>query len=92
MTSYVYWQGIREDLVCEDREEAMKMLRELQRKEHGVEALELVAIEEKIELGVRSTRLRRGRWCAAGRPDLTGLSPARRYHRPSRRCSDVAMR
>ena len=26
MTSNVYWQGIREDLVCEDREEAMKML------------------------------------------------------------------
>jgi hypothetical protein len=51
MTSNVYWQGIREDLVCEDREEAMKMLREQQREEHSVEALELVAIEEKIELG-----------------------------------------
>jgi hypothetical protein len=73
MTSNVYWQGIREDLVCEDREEAMKMLREQQREEHSVEALELVAIEEKIELGVRSTRLRRGRRRAAGRPDLLAL-------------------
>ena len=49
------------------------------------DALELVAIEEKVVLGVRSTRLRRGRWHVAGRPDRTGLSPARRYHRPSRR-------
>ena len=51
MTSDVYWQGIREYLGCEEREETMKMLRGQQRKEHGVEALELVAIEEKVVLG-----------------------------------------
>ena len=32
MTSNVYWQGIREDLVCEDREEVMKMLQALNRE------------------------------------------------------------
>ena len=53
-----FWQGIHEDLVCEDREQAMKMLREQQREEHGVEALELVATEEKVFLGVRSDQLR----------------------------------
>jgi ketosteroid isomerase-like protein len=57
MAPEVFWQGIREDLVCEDREEAMEMLREQQREEHGVEALELVATEEKVVLGVRSTQL-----------------------------------
>lgn len=58
MAPDVFWQGIREDFVCEDRSEAMEMLREQQREEHGVEALELVATEEKVVLGVRSTQLR----------------------------------
>jgi ketosteroid isomerase-like protein len=58
MAPDVLWQGIREDLVCQDRSEAMEMLREQQREEHGVEALELVATEEKVMLGVRSTQLR----------------------------------
>lgn len=58
MAPDVFWQGIREELVCEDREQAMEMLREQQREEHGVEALELVATEEKVVLGVRSTQLR----------------------------------
>jgi hypothetical protein len=58
MARDVFWQGIREDLVCQDREEAMEMLREQEREEHGVEALELVATEEKVMLGVRSTQLR----------------------------------
>jgi len=53
----VFWQGVREDFVCENRDEAMEMLREQQREEHGVEALELVATEEKVVLGVRSTQL-----------------------------------
>ena len=53
-----FWQGIREDFVCEDREAALALLRERQREEHGVEALELVATEEKVVLGVRSTQLR----------------------------------
>ena len=57
MAPDVFWQGIREDLVCQDRSEAMKMLREQQREEHGVEALELVATEQKVMLGVRSTQL-----------------------------------
>jgi hypothetical protein len=57
MAPDVFWQGIREDLVCADREEAMELLREQQREEHGVEALELVATEEKVMLGVRSTQL-----------------------------------
>ena len=58
MAPDVFWQGIREDLVCQDRSEAMVMLRDQQREEHGVEALELVATEEKVMLGVRSTQLR----------------------------------
>ena len=57
MAPEVFWQGIREDLVCADREEAMELLREQQREEHGIEALELVATEEKVMLGVRSTQL-----------------------------------
>jgi hypothetical protein len=36
----------------------MGMLREQQREEHGVEALELVATEENVVLGVRSSQLR----------------------------------
>jgi hypothetical protein len=58
MAPDVFWQGIRENFICKDREEAMEMLREQQREEHGVEALELVAIEEKVMLGVRVTQLR----------------------------------
>jgi ketosteroid isomerase-like protein len=58
MAPDVYWQGIREDLVCEDRDQALAMLREQQMEEHGVEALELVGTEEKVVLGVRSTQLR----------------------------------
>jgi hypothetical protein len=57
MAPDVFWQGIREDFVCEDREAAMELLREQQRVEHGVEALELVGTEEKVMLGVRSTQL-----------------------------------
>lgn len=57
MAPDVFWQGIRKDFVCEDREEAMKLLREQQREDHGVEALELVATEQKVMLGVRSTQL-----------------------------------
>jgi hypothetical protein len=57
MAPDVFWQGIREDFVCENRDEAIEMLREQQREEHGVEALELVATEEKVVLGVRSSQL-----------------------------------
>jgi hypothetical protein len=57
MDPQVFWQGIREDFVCADRDEAMEMLREQQREEHGVEALELIATEEKVVLGIRSTQL-----------------------------------
>ncbi len=56
MAPDVFWQGIREDFVCEDRSEVMELHQ--QREEHGVEALELVATEEKVVLGVRSTQLR----------------------------------
>jgi hypothetical protein len=58
MAPEVFWQGIREDFVCVDRAEAMKLLRQQEREEHGVEALELVATEEKVVLGVRSNQLR----------------------------------
>ena len=58
MAPDVFWQGIREDLVCENRSEAMEMLREQQREEHRVEALEVIATEEKVVLGVRSSQLR----------------------------------
>ena len=37
----VFWQGVREDFICENRDEA----------------LELIATEEKVVLGVRSTQL-----------------------------------
>jgi hypothetical protein len=57
MDPQVFWQGIREDFICENRDEAMEMLRERQREEHGVEALELIATEEKVVVGVRSTQL-----------------------------------
>ena len=57
MDSQDFWQGVREDFICENRDEAMEMLREQQREEHGVEALELIATEEKVVLGVRSTQL-----------------------------------
>jgi hypothetical protein len=53
MDPEVFWQGVREDFVCANREEAMEMQREQQREEHGVEALELIATEEKVVLGVR---------------------------------------
>jgi hypothetical protein len=53
----IFWQGVREDFVCEDRDEAMEMLREQQREEHGVEALELIANEDRVILGMRSTHL-----------------------------------
>ncbi|MDQ4070438.1 MAG: hypothetical protein M3203_13360 [Actinomycetota bacterium] len=57
MDPKVFWQGVREDFICENRDEAMEMLREQQREEHGVEALELIATADKVVLGVRSTQL-----------------------------------
>jgi hypothetical protein len=57
MDPQVFWQGVREDFVCRDRDEAMEMLREQQREEHGVEALELIATEDRVMLGIRSTQL-----------------------------------
>ena len=57
MDPEVFWQGVREDFVCENRDEAMEMLREQQREEHGVEALELIATEDRVMLGIRSTQL-----------------------------------
>ena len=58
MAPEVFWQGVREDFVCENRDEALEMLRGQRREKHGVEALELVATEEKVVLGVRSSQLR----------------------------------
>jgi hypothetical protein len=52
-----FWQGVREDFICENRDEAMEMLREQRREEHGVESLELIATEDRVMLGVRSTQL-----------------------------------
>ena len=57
MDPQVFWQGIREDFICENRDEAMEMLRQQQREEHGVEALELIATEDRVMLGIRSTQL-----------------------------------
>jgi hypothetical protein len=57
MDPEVFWQGVREDFICENRDEAMEMLREQQREEHGVEALELIATEDRVILGIRSTQL-----------------------------------
>jgi hypothetical protein len=47
----VFWQGVREDFICENCDEAMEMLREQQREEHGVEALELIATEDRVIRG-----------------------------------------
>jgi len=52
-----FWKGVREDFACANRDEAMEMLREQQREEHGVEALELIATEDRVILGIRSTQL-----------------------------------
>jgi hypothetical protein len=57
MDPEIFWQGVREDFVCENRDEAMEMLREQQREEHGVEALELIATEDRVMLGIRCTQL-----------------------------------
>jgi hypothetical protein len=57
MDSEVFWQGVREDFVCENCDEAMEMLREQQREEHGVEALELIATDDRVMLGIHSTQL-----------------------------------
>ena len=57
MAPDAFWQGVREDFVCRDRDEAMEMLREQQREEHGVEALELIATEDRVVLGIRSNQL-----------------------------------
>src|SRR5688500_402981 len=57
MDPEVFWQGVREDFICENRDEAMEMLREQRREEHGVESLELIATEDRVILGVRSTQL-----------------------------------
>jgi hypothetical protein len=83
MDPEVFWQGICEDFVCTNREEAMEMLREQQREGHGVEALELIATEEKVVLGVRSTQLQE-----IGRVPLGGqifqVYHAARSRRPDR--------
>ncbi len=47
MDPKVFWQGVREDFICENRDEAMEMLREQQREEHGVEALRQFALPAK---------------------------------------------
>jgi hypothetical protein len=57
MDPKVFWQGVCEDFICENRDEAMEMLCEQQREEHGVEALELIATADKVVLGGRSTQL-----------------------------------
>ena len=59
MDPEVFWQGVRKDFVCTNREEAMEMLRE----EHGVEALELIATEEKVVLGYAAPNYRRSGAC-----------------------------
>jgi hypothetical protein len=58
MDPEVFWQGVREDFICENREEAMEILCQQQREEHRVEALELIATEDRVMLGICSTQLR----------------------------------
>ncbi len=53
----IVWQGVHEDFVCPDRAAVLEMLHEWQFEDHGVEALELVATEDRVVLGVRSTQL-----------------------------------
>jgi hypothetical protein len=63
MDPEVFWQGVREDFVCANRHEAIETLREQQREEHGVEALELIATGEKVVLGVRAPNYKRLEAC-----------------------------
>jgi ketosteroid isomerase-like protein len=59
MDPEVFWQGVREDFVCENRDEAMEMLRE----EHGVEALELISTEDRVMVGYAAPNYRRSEVC-----------------------------
>src|SRR5918993_5198641 len=59
----VFWQGVRDDFICENRDEAMEMLREQQREEHGAEALELIATEVRVMLGIAAPNYRRSGAC-----------------------------
>jgi ketosteroid isomerase-like protein len=53
----VVWQGVHEDLMCQDRAAVLDTLREQQREDYGVEALEVVGTESHVMLGIRSTQL-----------------------------------
>ena len=63
MDPEVFWQGVREDFVCENRDEAMEMLREQQRLEHRVEALELIGTEDRVMVGYAAPNYRRSVVC-----------------------------
>src|SRR5918994_2406129 len=72
MDPQVFWQGVREDFICKNRGEAMEMLREQQREEHGVEALELIASGEKVVAGDAQHPTPGDRVHAAWRTDIPG--------------------
>ncbi len=63
MDPKVFWQGVREDFICENRDEAMEMLREQQREEHGVETLELMPPRIRWCLGCAAPNYRRSEVC-----------------------------
>jgi hypothetical protein len=92
MVPHIFWQGIREDFVSEDREESMGLLREQQREGHGVEALELVATEEKVMLGVRDTQLREVGHARSGARSSRSPPCARASSSGQRSTSDVVKR
>ena len=54
----VVWRGIREDFVCHGRREVLELLREALRGAPAVEAIEVVAGERAVALGIRSPDLR----------------------------------
>jgi ketosteroid isomerase-like protein len=57
MAPDITWHGVREDFVCPDRAAVLEILHEWQFEDHGVEALELVATEDHVVVGVRSIQL-----------------------------------
>jgi len=53
----VVWQGLREGLVCQGREEVLQTLRSQLRRGHGIEAVELIAAGDHVIVGVCSAAL-----------------------------------
>jgi len=54
----VVWQGARNDLACHNREGVEEALRDQQRDEYRIDAIELVDAGDQVVLSVRDPQLR----------------------------------